>query len=123
MELETCPNCLSVFSAIQGECAHCGADGSGRGAEVEFDVTARSTIQALGGIYGGILAGPVGSRELHVLWCARGVCAFDEVAGLLWKLDTGPVEDVSVRRDRVALRVRGRSLDLNLADGAELVAE
>jgi len=117
MSLETCPNCLSVYSAIQGECAHCGADGTGRGAEVEFDTTARSAIQALGGLYGGILRGGV---ELHVLWCARGVCAFDEGAGLLWRSDLGPVEDVSLRDEWVALRVRGKDVVLSLSDGSEL---
>ena len=115
MDLCTCRNCLSVYGTAQTECPLCGADESGHGAEVEFDGEARSAVARLGGLYAAILPAPESS---FVLWCARGVCRFDETVGLAWSADVpGRVDDVSLSDDTVRVVTGGLSLLFGLDDG------
>ena len=118
MELITCANCRSVYGDVQGQCPHCDADPEGEGAAVEFDGATRTAIASLGGVFGGILPGP---DETYLLWCARGVCLFSELTGLVWHSPLyGRVEEAGFAAGAVRARVRGRAVELRLEDGLEI---
>jgi len=115
VELYTCPNCFSLYSDAQDACPLCEADREGEGGRVELDTTARAAVARLGGLYAGILEADGGT---HVLWCARGVCAVSDRAGLLWACRTrSRVEDVALEDGFVRVEAGGEERRLDLAGG------
>ncbi len=94
----------------------------GEGADIEFDGATRTAIASLGGVYGGILSGPLlpGTGATHALWCARGVCLYSELAGLVWSTPLAArVEEVSVREATIEVIASGRPVTLSAEDGSE----
>ena len=118
MELVRCPNCMAVYGDVQDECPHCRADRDGEGPDVEFDGTTRTAIQALGGVFGGILEAPEGR---HLVWCERGVILFDDQAGLMWNSRVrGGVDGVTVRSDHAVVTTGHYRIPIGLEDGLPL---
>ena len=109
---------MAVYGDVQEECPHCRADHEGEGPDVEFDGMTRTAIQALGGVYGGILEAPEGR---HLIWCERGVCLYDELAGLMWNSRVrGGVDGVDVRADHAVVSTGSHRIPIGLGDGLPL---
>ncbi len=118
MQLIRCPNCLSVYGDVQSACPACDADPEGVGAEVELDVTTRTAIARLGGVYGGILEAPGGR---HLIWCETGVCLVENETGFRWHANLREQVD-GLSFDEEAIRAETKSGDVLLGweDGAQL---
>jgi len=101
MALTACSNCRTGYDTAEERCPMCWAYPEGeRGALTRFDDATRRLIAEFGGAYELFVVAP---ERSWLMWCETGVFRLDTERGVVWRQQTGVLDSVGLRIDRVVL--------------------